>query len=228
MTAKEKILVYLKDFLLAVAAGVCIGVGGIAFLSCTDKVAGALFFSVGLFAVVYFGLNLYTGKVCYTLKNPPKYIVKLAVILAGNILGAFCLGKLVALTRLNVSLYYRCAEIVAVKLNGGLESAFILGVLCNVLIYLAVDGYSRAEHGAVKIFALVIGVSVFVLAGFEHCVANAFYFAFAGVKAGDCALFMLVNVAGNTAGGVLFPLLCDFCKNAKDKKDKEKKDTPAA
>ena len=55
----------LSAFLDAVLAGICIGIGGTVFLSCESKIAGAVFFCVGLFAICTFGFNLFTGKVGY-------------------------------------------------------------------------------------------------------------------------------------------------------------------
>ena len=57
---------YLKTFVLAVLAGISIGLGGLVFLSVDDRVIGAALFTIGLFTVCTFGLNLYTGKVCYS------------------------------------------------------------------------------------------------------------------------------------------------------------------
>lgn len=212
---KKTALRLLKDFISAGAAGAFIGIGGVAYLSAQSKIAGALFFAIGLFAVCFFKLNLFTGKVCYSLENGKFYILRLFIMLLGNFAGAFTLAKLIGLTRLN-SLTKSVTPIVEAKLSGGLFSAFLLGVLCNALIYLAVEGYSSGEGGVIKICALFLGVSVFVLCGFEHCVANAFYFALCGGLSGYSAwnmiVFLLINVLGNIVGGILTRILSLIAK----------------
>ena len=59
----------MKKFSSAVLAGICIGIGGCAFLSLESKLIGALFFTVGLFTICTFRLDLFTGKVCYALSG---------------------------------------------------------------------------------------------------------------------------------------------------------------
>ena len=93
------------------------------------------------------------------------------------------------------------------KLNDSLLSIFILSVFCNFLIFIAVDGFRNNPHEVGKYLALFFGVMVFILCGFEHCVANMFYISMAGAWSGRALLFLLVNTAGNAAGGWILPLL---------------------
>ena len=74
MNAKEKVVDYIKVFVYAILAGVCISMGGIAYLSCENVVVGALFFCVGLFIILNFNFNLFTGKVCYVFNNDWRYL----------------------------------------------------------------------------------------------------------------------------------------------------------
>ena len=59
----------LKLFVSSVLGGVCIGLGGVAYLSLENRLAGALFFTVGLFTICTFGFHLFTGKVCYVFQK---------------------------------------------------------------------------------------------------------------------------------------------------------------
>ena len=54
----------LKLFVSSALGGACIGLGGVAYLSLENRLAGALFFTVGLFTICTFGFHLFTGKVC--------------------------------------------------------------------------------------------------------------------------------------------------------------------
>ena len=91
----------LKTFVSAILAGLCIGFGGIAFLSIENKVIGALFFTVGLFCVCNFKLHLFTGKVCYTFENNLTYALELPVIWLGNLAGTGIAAIAVNASRIN-------------------------------------------------------------------------------------------------------------------------------
>ena len=147
------------SFLNSILGGMCIGIGGVVFLSCDSKVAGAIFFCLGLFTICTFGFNLYTGKVGYVFDNPLSY------------------------------------------------TWFVLSVFCNILMFIAVDGYKNNPHELGKYLGIFLGVIVFILCGFEHCVANMFYFSVANVWGGKALLYMLVMSVGNACGGVIIPLV---------------------
>ena len=57
---------------------------------------------------------------------------------------------------------------------------------------------------------MIFGVMVFILCGFEHCVANMFYFSAANVWGGRALGYMLVMTLGNACGGVIIPLCRRF------------------
>ena len=93
------------------------------------------------------------------------------------------------------------------KLSDSFLSLFFLGILCNILIYIAVEGYGKIQHETGKYLALLFGVMVFILCGTEHCVADMFYFWMAGAWSGKAVAAILAITAGNCVGGVLLPLL---------------------
>lgn len=196
---------HLDTFVFAMLAGGAISLGCVAFLASESKVAGAVFFTVGLFAVCTLGLNLFTGKVCYVFDHGPRYAASCCLIWLGNLAGAFITGSMVRATRLT-QLVERAGEVSAVKLSDGLPSVFILSIFCNVLIFLAVESYAKNPHELGKYFGMLLGVAVFVMAGFEHCVANMFYFTAAGAWSPRTLGYDLVMTLGNAAGGVLLPL----------------------
>lgn len=198
---------WLKTFVGGILAGISIAVGGTVFLSLDNKVLGALFFTVGLFAVCTFGFNLYTGKVCYVFDNDREYALGLPVIWLGNLCGAFLTAAAERATRIGPALAEKAAALCSVKLGDGLASIFLLSVFCNVLIWLAVEGFKNNPHPAGKYLSLFFGVTVFILCGFEHCVANMYYFSMAGMWTWKTLEWVLVMTAGNSVGGVIFPLL---------------------
>ncbi len=196
-----------KVFVSGILAGMSIALGGTVFLSLESKVLGALFFTVGLFAVCTFGFHLYTGKICYVFERDRDYALDLPFIWLGNLVGAFLTAKLESFTRAGAALSEKAAVLCQTKLNDGLLSIFILAVFCDILIYVAVEGYGKNPHELGKYLSIFFGVTVFILCGFEHCVANMYYFSMAGMWSGKTLLYVLVMTAGNSVGGFLVPLL---------------------
>ena len=196
----------LSDALLGFLAGFVITLGATAYLSLESTMAGALMFTVGLFAICPFGWTLVTGKVCYSFGKGPRYIGFLAVVWISNFAGAAAGGALIRLTRLE-GVVARAQAVAATKLDDGLLSVFVLAIFCNVLIYIAVEGYRSIENSLGRYLAVFFGVTVFVVCGFEHCVANMYYFTAAGAWSGEAIVFILVNTLGNALGGLLVPAL---------------------
>ena len=199
----------LKTFVSGVLAGISIAFGGVVFLSLDNKVLGALFFTIGLFCVCTFGFNLFTGKVCYVFANDKAYALMLPVIWLGNLVGTGLVAGAVRITRI-ATIAEKAAGMCATKTGDSLLSLFFLGILCNMLIYIAVDSYKNNPHEVGKYLALFFGVTVFILCGTEHCVADMFYFWVAGAWSGRAILSIIVITLGNCVGGVILPLLRKF------------------
>ena len=194
-----------RTFAYGVMAGFFVSIGGPAFLSIENRVVAALFFTTGLFAISNYGFNLFTGKVCYLLDNGPGYLWDLALIWLGNLGGTLIATALLGLTRVHPALAETAAPLVAAKLGDGLLSVFVLSVFCNVLIFIAVDGYRIIPDALGKYLALFLGVAVFAISGFEHCVANMYFISLTGSWSADAVLFIIVNTVGNSLGGLLVP-----------------------
>lgn len=195
-------------------AGLCIAMGGTVFLSVDNRVLGALLFSVGLFCVCSFGFSLFTGRVCYVFDNDLSYALELPFMWVGNLMGTWLLAMVERMTRSGAALADRARVLCEVKLGDGLISIFLLAVLCNILIFIAVEGYKTIPHSLGKYLAMIFGVTVFILCGFEHCVANMYYISLAGVWSGKALLYVLVMTLGNAVGGVLLPLIRKYLLSA--------------
>jgi formate/nitrite transporter FocA (FNT family) len=182
----------LRNFVSAAFAGMSIGLGGLVYLSVESRVVGSALFTIGLYTICTFGLCLYTGRICYAFENHGKYALTLPVIWLGNLVGTGVTG-----------LAEGAAALCEVKLGDGLVSLFFLGVLCNIFIYIAVEGYKICPHELGKYLVLFFGVMGFILAGTEHCVADMFYFWLSGLWSGPAVLRVLIITLGNSAGGLL-------------------------
>ncbi len=89
-----------------------------------------------------------------------------------------------------------------VKLEDSLLSLFILGIFCGLLMYIAVDSYKQVQNPVI----LVAAVAAFILCGFEHCVADMFYFSMAGAWSLYAMICTVVISFGNVAGAILIPM----------------------
>ena len=193
---------YIDFIIKGFYAGILISIGGIAYLAIPDKIVGSFIFSLGLLTICIYSFNLYTGKVGYLLVNKPKYLLELLFSLMGNFLGTLAIGSLMRLTRFTT--YIDTAKnIVDLKLNDNLLSIFILAILCGMIMYLAVNNYKNNKDVVSKYMTIFMGVMAFILCGFEHCVANMFYFSIAGVFSLKVFYYLLVMILGNSVGSLI-------------------------
>lgn len=183
-------------------AGLMIAIGGSVFLSCEVRWVGAVFFSVALLCICYFGFSLYTGKVGFLAQDAsPRALAEVYLGLLGNLLGTLVFGRLAALAL--PALSETALALCLGKLEQTALQALLRALFCGVLMYAAVWIF-REKH---TIAGILFCVPVFILAGFEHSIADLFYFFLAGLFSGKAALFLLLAVVGNTLGGLLIPLL---------------------
>ena len=197
----------LNWFIKSVLAGLFIGIGCLAYLSSADKIIGALLFTVGLFVILTFKLNLFTGKICYIIEK--KNYLEVVITLIGNFIGTLLLALICRATRL-INLIDYANAICEINLSDSYISLFILGILCNILIYVAVEGYNKFKdiRGILSVF---FGVVIFIVIGFEHCIADMFYFNFTFAYSCDVLLRLLFVVLGNCIGGISIRYLFRRC-----------------
>lgn len=192
----------LKTFRESLCAGILITIGGTVFLSCADKVVGAILFSVALLCICYKGYYLFTGKIGYIVEQHKKEdFANLFIGLCGNLICTFLLGMLLRNVLPDVGT--RAAEICTAKLLQNPLHTFIRGFFCGVLMYLAVSIYKEKNTPLGILFC----VPVFILCGFEHSIADMYYFGASGIFGAKIILFMALVVLGNTVGAMVLPLL---------------------
>ena len=191
-----------KSFL----AGIMIAIGGTVFLSIENKVIGASLFSIGLFGVLIYNLNLYTGKIGYLITNfNLKYIKELIITLIGNFIGACSVGFILRYTRIYDNIYEKSLILANTKLNDNILSIFILSIFCGLLMYFAVNGFKKQTDFG-KYLVVYLGVAVFILCGFEHCIANMYYFSVADIWSLKILGYTGIMVLGNSLGSFIIPL----------------------
>lgn len=190
----------------SILAGFVIGIGGTVYLSCDNRYIGAFLFSIGLLLVLIYGFDLYTGKVPY-MKLKRASVKRVAVALIGNTIGAFITGIIFSFTNLEIS--QKAAALCNRKLSEGFRVA-VLAIMCNVLIFFAVDIWHKLEFEwssdtkvVLRALMVVLCIMVFILCGFEHSIANIFYFSLGRVFNLDALLYLIANIIFNGIGGIL-------------------------
>lgn len=191
-----------KTFILAFLAGIFISIGGCVNLLTPGRIMGAIMFSVGLYSIVCFSLNLFTGKVGYWIDKGWLFIKDLLIILLGNFAGTFIPGFLLSFTR-QTAISQGATAFAVVKLLDTPQSIFILSVFCGILMFTAVELYKRTKNP----LGIFVCVPVFILSGFEHSIANMFYISAASMWSIKAVIYMIIMILGNTAGGLLVPAL---------------------
>ena len=162
----------------AIFAGIYIGTAGFGFLAAGlqgqyGTLAGAILFSLGLMAVVGYKLKLYTGTAGFIRKNE---VGTWFLILLGNIIGCLCMGLLTRVSPITnpetgKTIQDVAQGIAALRLKTGAVNCGLLGVGCGLLMTTAVT-FARQKN----ILPLLFAVPLFIVCGFTHCVADAFYY----------------------------------------------------
>lgn len=186
-------LTFLKMFVLAIFAGMFIALGafGSSVASCLvqpqalARLLSAAIFPIGLMMVVVAGAELFTGN-CLILApvlarraTVQGMLYNWAVVYFGNFIGSLLVALAVVYGH-SMQLYDgKLAELAVAtakaKVSLTFGDAFIRGVFCNVMVCIAVWVSFAAKDIVGKISALYLPVLLFVLCGFEHCIANMYF-----------------------------------------------------
>lgn len=215
---------YLRIFISAFLAGCCIVFGATCYLICASqgtfalKLAGSFMFGIGLFTIIHFKLWLYTGKVGYVLDNKASYAIDLIVCLLGNLVGVIALSSLLKSAYIiNDAVKALCQSLVNKKQSESWIELIILAAMCGVMIYLAVDGHKKVEYPLGKVLFAFMPISLFILCGFEHVVANACYYTYAGVFSAKVVLWFILMAIGNAIGSIAFDGIIKLIKYLENK-----------
>ena len=162
----------LKTLRSSIFAGIFIGTAGFGFLASGIQsetygpLVGAILFSLGLLSVVGYKLKLYTGTAGFIQKNE---VGNLFFILFGNILGCLCLGLISRISTMDIQ--GAAQKVLELRLETGALRCGLLGIPCGFLMTTAVR-FAREKH----YIPLLLAVPLFIVCGFTHCVADAFYY----------------------------------------------------
>ncbi len=185
----------------SVLAGVCIGIAGFGYLASKD-VVGAVLFAFGLLAVVHYSLKLYTGTAGFIQKGE---VGNLFLILLGNIVGCFIISLIARCSPM--PLQETAQGILAGRLSTGPLRGGVLAIGCGFIMTTAVTFGRKGQY-----LPLLFGVPLFIICGFPHCIADAFYYlcvpyAYLGEHFGSVLVFYISIVIGNFIGCNLYRLI---------------------
>lgn len=232
-----------QTFVNAVLAGIFIALAGFTAAMASHgignfglaKLVSGLIFPVGIILVVICGAELFTGNhlmsVAWFEKSiTGKQIAKnWTIVYVGNLIGILVIAGLLYVSGLLDSndhmLGAYAIKVAYKKAHLGIPQAFVRGILCNILVCIAVWGSYTARSTQGKVVMLHLPVMAFIIGGFEHSIANMYYFTMgllaksstAFVEASHLsaemvnmidlphiALNLVVVTIGNIVGGALF------------------------
>lgn len=222
---KKATMPFMPSFMLSVVAGGSIGLGAMYFLViladpslgfALQRLLGGMVFSLGLLVVTVAGAELFTGNTLIVMARVNGQITtgdvlrNWTTVWFGNLVGALGLAVLLYLAHvytLNDGGFGAALLKVAVgKVAADSLTIFVKGVLCNVLVCLAVWLAYAGRTVVDKLAAVVLPVSAFVAAGFEHCIANQFYLPLALLLKATGHVPAGMDVSALTVGSVLHNL----------------------
>ena len=149
-------------------AGVLIAIAGWGFLA--NPVLGMFLFCVGLIAVVKYQTRLYTGTAGFL--SSWRDLPSLLLILLGNIAGCLAVASVALVSPLPLG--EAAIKVISSRLAVGGWGTGLLAIGCGLLMSLAVD-FARKNRDFSDWLPLLFAVPAFILCGFPHCVADAFY-----------------------------------------------------
>lgn len=213
------------QFFLGVLAGMYIAFGGVSstivnnlgkgFNPQITKILVGLTFTIGIVAVVVGGAELFTGNILMfgaTLDKKTKLgnlLYNWLKVYLYNFIGALLIVAIVFYSNiLSDGTKELFVNIYNAKTSQGFLELFVKGIGCNILVCLSVWLATASKEITAKVFASAFPVAIFIICGFEHCVANMFYLPIAMMISGTCdmaAMFhnLIPVTLGNIVGGMI-------------------------
>lgn len=150
----------------AILSGICISIGCVTYLK-VGGVAGAILFAFGLLTVVHYKWGLYTGRSGFVYDW--RGFKELIIVFLGNLIGCFIMSAMMRYSY--PALIESSVSVVEARFELGIVGCGLMSIMCGFIMTTAV------MFAKEKLFLpLLFGVPVFILCGFLHSIADAFYF----------------------------------------------------
>lgn len=215
-----------KRFLLSFMAGVFISLGSQGFLTIySDLFLRAAVFPVGLMLIVLVGGELFTGNCLMTFGCLNKkikvrnLITSISQVFLGNLIGSLFVVLLVYFSGMykpDSTLATTIATVANAKVSQSFTQILFKGILCNILVALGVWFAYTAKDTIGKLFGCWFPVMLFVLCGYEHCVANMFFLPLGALVDNSITVSQILGniipaTIGNfIGGGLLIPVFYHY------------------
>ncbi|OLQ75569.1 formate transporter FocA [Photobacterium proteolyticum] len=183
-----------QSFYLAITAGVFISIAFVFYTTVTtgtndmpygiSKIIGGLAFSLGLILVVICGGELFTSSVLITIARASNRITTYQLlrnwltVYLGNMVGALIFVAMIWFAQQHMAGHgawgINAMTIAQHKLHHSFGQAVILGLLCNLMVCLAIWMTFSCRSATDKVMVMLLPIAMFVASGFEHSIANMF------------------------------------------------------
>lgn len=213
-----------NTLILAILAGAFIAIAGVASTLASygienvsvAKLLSALIFPCGLIMVVLFKTELFTGNCLLVIPLINKEIKfksllkNLIIVYIGNVIGALIIALMLKISGHYENLAYLAAVLKIAKNKVGYSflKSFVLGILCNILVCMAVLISFSVKESGTKALLIFIPIFLFIMLGLEHSVANMYYLIAGYLNHGIGLKAILSNLIpvtlGNIVGGMGF------------------------
>jgi formate/nitrite transporter len=215
---------FLPTLTLGILAGAFIAFGAMAYTAVVTgselgfgptRLLGGAAFSLGLILIIIGGAELFTGNSLIVMAwasgrvSSAAMLRNWAIVYVGNLIGAVATAVLIHFSGVLMlgdgSVGTTAEGILHAKLAMSPVQAFVRGILCNILVCLAVWMCFAARSVTGKVAVIVPPVTVFVMLGFEHSVANMYLLPVAMLhQTGSIDLLaLLANLIPVTAGNIV-------------------------
>ncbi len=226
--AKASLPIY-KMILLGVFAGIFIALAGVGATTASmaiknasvKKLLSGLIFPAGLIMVVIAGSELFTGNNLMIVSLLDKKITVTQMlknwffVYLGNLIGSLLIVVIILFSTAEAQpSVFVTAAISSAEAKAGMDflTAFLKGIPCNILVCIAVWGAMAADSVEGKILMIFFPIMLFIVCGFEHCVANMYYLPMgltyvlkydltSSLTVGGSLLNLLAVTLGNIVGG---------------------------
>lgn len=183
---------YAKLFILSIFAGISISFGAMFYLIIPNQYFASAIFSLGIILVMTFNFKLFTGVIPKQFQLNQSLLTNI-IIYFGNIFGAM-ISSFFALSSSKSSIIISKAFTIIENKTDFLRTA-IAGIACGIIIGLIV----HIQHQKFRCIMAIPLIMLFILLGFEHCIANSFYMlASSNIKLD----ILLSSTIGNIIGGL--------------------------
>lgn len=178
---------YSELLLKSAAASLMIGLGDYVLLKLGNPL-GPFLFAFGLLGVCVMGANLFTGKCGFLIEDKIKPL-HLLLILFGNLVAGYLFGLMFSVCDADIVTAAQ-AKVASWDFSWAF---FIKSILCGVIMYLAVAIYRKGSK-----LGILFGIPLFILCGFQHCIANIITLGVAHAFSWT----ILICIAGNFIGSL--------------------------